>query len=230
MQGTEDEPPGDAAQAFEGLRGEVSVLRRAVEALPAAWKTNQAPDYAPSLGAIAKGLAEVTGRLGRIEQHPALQMTPDQHQYAMSHAGEQVMRGAASRLDEATQTTYRHGQELARLIRAMREKRKQLEYLLWTGGAALLVGLLISPLLARVLPFGLDSRMAAFILKADDRWHAGTALLAAGSPAAWRDLEAAGELLQPNITALAACRDAAAKTNKEQRCTVVVAAPGVPKS
>jgi hypothetical protein len=29
---------GDAAQAFEDLRAEVSVLRRAVEALPGAWE------------------------------------------------------------------------------------------------------------------------------------------------------------------------------------------------
>ena len=44
-------------------------------------------------------------------------------------------------------------------------------------------------------------------------------------PEAWRDLESAAALLGPNIAALAACREAAAKTKKEQRCTVVVPAP-----
>jgi len=45
--------------------------------------------------------------------------------------------------------------------------------------------------------------------------------MAAQSPQAWRDLEAAAELLTPNKTALAACRDTAAKMKKEQHCIVV---------
>jgi Family of unknown function (DUF6118) len=77
------------------------------------------------------------------------------------------------------------------------------------------------------LPFGLDGRLAAFILQAD-RWNAGAALMQAQSPEAWRDLEAAAELLTlltPNKAALAACRDAAAKTRREQHCAIVVSAP-----
>jgi hypothetical protein len=54
----------------EGLRAEVSVLRRAVEALPGAWEDSRPPDYAPSLGTIAKGLAAVDHRLAGIETHP----------------------------------------------------------------------------------------------------------------------------------------------------------------
>ncbi len=49
----------DPTQAFEDLRAEVSVMRRAVEALPGAWEENQPPDYSPDLGRIAKGLAVV---------------------------------------------------------------------------------------------------------------------------------------------------------------------------
>jgi hypothetical protein len=65
--------------------------------------------------------------------------------------------------------------------------------------------------------------MAATIMGAD-RWNAGAALIAAQSPEAWRDLEAAAELLTPNKAALAVCRDTAAKLKKEQHCTVVVPA------
>ncbi len=58
MEGTgqEDEGPGDAAQAFDNLRGEVAALRRAVAALPGVWAENRPPDYSPDLGRIAKGL------------------------------------------------------------------------------------------------------------------------------------------------------------------------------
>ena len=68
-----EEPDGaaDPAQAFEDLRAEVSVLRRAVEALPGAWEDSRPPDCTPSLGTIAKGLAVVAGQLDAIRKHPA---------------------------------------------------------------------------------------------------------------------------------------------------------------
>ena len=70
-------PSTDPAQAFEDLRAEVSVMRRAVEALPGAWEENRPPDYSPDLGRIAKDLAVVAGRLenkGEIV-HPASSST-----------------------------------------------------------------------------------------------------------------------------------------------------------
>jgi hypothetical protein len=89
---------------------------------------------------------------------------------------------------------------------------------------AFIVGLLISPLFARVLPFGWNGHVAAFIMNAD-RWNAGTELMQAHHPQALRDLESAAALLRPNIAALAACRKAAPKTKKEQHCGIVVPAP-----
>jgi hypothetical protein len=81
--------------------------------------------------------------------------------------------------------------------------------------------LLISPMLARVLPFGWDGHVAAFIMRAD-RWNAGGALMEAQDPQAWRTLSDAVKLTGENQAALAACREAAVKAKKEQRCGVVV--------
>jgi hypothetical protein len=67
----------DPAQAFDDLRAEVSVLRRAVEALPRAWEENQPPDYTTSLGTMMKGLGIVATQLERIEKQPALRQTPE---------------------------------------------------------------------------------------------------------------------------------------------------------
>jgi hypothetical protein len=97
----------------------------------------------------------------------------------------------------------------------------QTKWLVMTGAAALLMGLLVSPIVARLLPFGLDGRVAALVM-GTDRWDDGGRLMAAASPPAWCDLSIAADVL-------AACRDAAAKTKKEQHCTVVVPAPGVPR-
>ena len=93
-----EEPSGDAARAFEDLRAEVSVLRRAIEALPEEWQANQPPDYTESLGEITQGLSTVVGRLQVIEQHPALRATPSQHQAAILDAGQDLMSRAAGSL------------------------------------------------------------------------------------------------------------------------------------
>jgi len=46
----------------------------------------------------------------------------------------------------------------------------------------------------------------------------------AGSPDGWRGLADASNLVRVNQEALAACREAAAKAKKEQRCTITVPA------
>lgn len=51
---------------------------------------------------------------------------------------------------------------------------------MWAASGALVVGLLVSPFLAGLLPFGGDSAVAAVIRRAD-RWNTGIALMQAGS-------------------------------------------------
>ena len=84
-------------------------------------------------------------------------------------------------------------------------------------------GLLSSPVLERLLPLGLDGKVAAFIMRGD-RWHAGEVLMQEDSPADWAQFAAAVDLSKANKVTLEACRDAAAKTKKEQHCSVVVPA------
>ena len=220
----EDSGGSGAEQAFEELRTEVKVLRRAVEALPEAWTANRPANYTETLGAIAKKLEILASHLQTIEQHPAIRLSPAQHQRAIAAAGEGLIHNAVQKLDSATAEAVKERRELAGLIGSMRGQRQQWQWLVWTGGAALLLGLLVSPVFARFLPFGLDGHVAAFIMHAD-RWNAGAALMQAQSPQGWRDLEAAAELLTPNKAALAACRDVAAKMKKEQHCAIIVAAP-----
>jgi hypothetical protein len=214
----------DAAQAFEDLRSEVSVLRRAVEALPGEWEANQPPDYTPTLGSIAKGLKAVTDRLQSIEGHPALRITPDQHQQAIAKAGDTLMQEASSKLYAARRGFEQEREQLAAIIGSERAQDKQLKWLLWTGGIALLLGLLAAPVFARLLPFGLDGQVAAFIM-GGDRAHAGAALLQAGAPEGWRRMSDEINLITINQQALAACQAAATQAKREQRCTIVVSAP-----
>jgi hypothetical protein len=213
----------DPAQAFEDLRAEVSVLRRAIEALPGAWEESRPPDYTPSLGTIVQGLAAVENQLAGIEKHPALRLTPEQHQQAIAQAGNVLMREAAQKLDRAAQDAERERHQLAGLIGTVRKQDEQRNWLLWAASGALVVGLLVSPFLAGVLPFGGDSAVAAVIMRAD-RWNAGIALMQVGSPDGWRGVAEASDLVRVNQEALATCREAAARVKKEQRCTITVPA------
>ncbi len=225
MEDTPEEhfPSADPAQAFEDLRAEVSVMRRAMEALPSAWEENQPPDYSPDLGRIAKGLAVVAGQLDAINKHPALTMTPEQHRQAIAQAGNGLVREAAQKLDRATQDTERERQQLAGLIGTARRQDEQRTWLIYAALVAFAVGLLVAPFVAGALPFELDGRIAALIMKGD-RWDAGEALMQAGSPDGWQSAVNAWNLVRANQKEIAACSEAAAKTKKDQRCTITVLA------
>ena len=214
----------DAAEAFEALRAEVTVLRRAVEALAAATDENQPADYTETLGEMAQDLQSVSEHLQRIREHPAIAMTPAEHQYAIAQAGTGLMSEAAGKLDRATYAAAQHAQELAGLISTVRTQRAQRELLLWAIGVALVLGIVISPFVAGVLPFGLNGRVAALVMH-DDRWNAGGALMASGNPEGWKIFVDEHELANANKEILAMCRKAAAKTMQDQRCPFVVTAP-----
>ena len=139
----------DPAQVFEDLRAEVSELRRAIEALPGAWEDSRPPDYTPSLGTIAQALAAVENQLAGIEQHPALRLTPEQHQQAIAQAGNILMREAVQKLDRATQDAERERHRLAGLIGTVRKQDEQRHWLLWVASGALVVGLLVSPFVGK---------------------------------------------------------------------------------
>jgi hypothetical protein len=221
----DDSEPTAAEQAFDALRAEIAAMRQAMRSLPDLIKTiRPATDYTETLGAIAKRLEGVANFMAAIEQHPAIRTTPAQYNQAIAAAGERLITKSVRELDDATAAAVAERRDLAAMIGTMRGKWKQWEWLGWTGSGAFFLGLLISPMFVRVLPFGWDGHVAAFIMNAD-RWDAGSALMKAQSPEAWDVLMAAGKLTADNSAALGACRDAAAKTKKEQHCGIVVPAP-----
>jgi len=213
----------DPAKAFDDLRAEVSVLRRAIEALPGAWKDNQPPNYSPDLGRLAQNIVLLATHLDAIKQHPAFALTPESHRLEMAKAGEGLMLEASRKLAAATQEAERGRDQIASLIGTARRQDKQRRWLMYTGGVALVVGIVFSPILAAMLPFGLNSRVAAFIML-EDRWNAGEDLMQAANPAAWKSALDDLSLGETNQKALTACRTEAAKTKRDQRCVISVPA------
>jgi len=231
MQRTADSAPGegDAAQAFEDLRAEVSVLRKSLEALIDQCEEQRPPDYTVTLGKIAKGLAEVSARLDTIEDHPALRMTPAQHQQAIAQAGSGLMNTAVTNLNAATQSFSEERRKIAEVIGTAYTRQRQAKTLIWTGAAAALWGLILSPLVAHMLPFGLSGRVAAIVESGVpvDRWQAGSLLLREANSADWDVMTEGFSLVKAgaNSKVLATCRETAAKTKKEQPCVIVIPAP-----
>jgi hypothetical protein len=216
-----DDNGGSAERAFKALTTEVSGTRQAVRALQESLEQRRPVDTTETLGVIVSRLNTVAQSLAVMEKHPALKLTPEQHARAVVLAGEGLLREAEQKFDGAARDFTFAQRELVQLVGTIRERHQQWEWLAWTGIAAFFLGLLISPMFARLLPFGWDAQVAAFIMNAD-RWEAGSALMKAQSPEAWNVLMAAGKLTADNSAALGACRDAAAKAKKEQRCSVVV--------
>jgi hypothetical protein len=226
-----DRHEGDPAQAFEDLRAEVSVLRKAIEAVPAAVREHRSPDYSEDLGVLGKGLDEIGDQLGKLMKSPALIRTPEEQGRAIANAGASLGREAAQRIDQAaqrlngaTQEAERERARLSNLIGEARTKNQQFKMLCWTGGVALAVGLILSPFIAAGLPFGLNGRVAALVMW-NDRWKAGRELMRAASPAGWARVVADSQLSSDNRETIDACLAAAARSGKAQRCTVTLRPP-----
>jgi hypothetical protein len=210
---------GNAAEAFDALRAEVARLGRAVEMLPAVWeKKIRAPDYSPDLGRILRAQNTIANHLATIEAHPALQLTPKQHAEAVAQAGNGLMEAAAGQLNTAVgKLNTAVGQveekrdQLAHLVDGAHTRQSQIQRLWWTGGIALIVGLLLSPIVSGVLPFGVNTRVAALVMEMN-RVDAGMALVRAANPQDWNNLAFDWNLITgtaANAKAVADCQSLA---------------------
>ena len=211
----------DPAKAFEDLRAEVSVLRKAVEALPAAIRDNRPPDFAQDLAVIGKGLDDIGAQIEALQKYPALRMTPEQQGHSIANAGSALIREAAQKLDRATLEVERERSHLAAMIGEAHTQDRQFRNLCWIGGITLAAGLILSPFIAGLLPFGLNARVAALVMT-QDRWDAGIALMKSGNPDGWAQLAADANLASANRAKITACRETANKTKKDERCIITV--------
>jgi len=103
----ESQSDGDAAEDFDHLTREVSVLHHTAEELVDAIQLKEPPDYSSTLGEIARDLGSIRERLEQVERHPTLRIAPADYPDAMAHAAGTVMREAAHQLDQARRDTER---------------------------------------------------------------------------------------------------------------------------
>jgi hypothetical protein len=186
-----DEPQDAAVEAFEALRAEVAQLRTALEGLP-----TTAPDYTPTLAAIAQSLAA-------MEAHPALRLTPQDLASQVRQASEAAQQQGRRELANAVQRVDAAGADLERLAarqRTGREQVRQVAIMTAVGAVAgVIVWVCFSGPIARALPAGwsVPERMAAATLRLD-RWEAGAHLMQNSNRQGWAKLIEASRSVRRN--------------------------------
>lgn len=137
-----------AVRAFEELRCEVSLLRRAIEGLTA--ERRDQPDYGPTLEALATSNEQIRAWARNISERPALQLTPQRIAEEIEAATSQWRHQEGQALAAARGSLATAAQELKATSLGAREAQEQVRREKLIGGTCFLAGFLLAPLLAQV--------------------------------------------------------------------------------
>lgn len=216
----------DPARAFDDLRAEVSVLRRAVEGLPDAWRENRPPDYSPDLGRMVNALDAVGWHLEAIEKNPMLKIEPSSYRHAVEQAGMAASREMRGVFDSAIREVQGERRQLAGIIGQARNRHMQRKWLGVVGIVMMLVGTVMGPVIARELPAALSSRISAFVAGDMERWKAGQILMEDGDADQFASLARGSRLWTKNDDRLQACAREAEAVKRDIECSIIVPANG----
>ncbi len=223
----------DAAAAFEALRAtmenlaadltrEMTTIRKGVEFTLDQMERRGAPvDYSAELGRMNQNQVATNERLQGIEQSPTLKHGPEHYARVLERSGEGLVRAAVQQLERQTSDLERAGRQLATHTKSAYDRKSQ-DFRMWmAAGVGLVAGAFLLLLLPRFLPFSADSRVASLIMGAD-RVSAGRAMIQAADAAKAGDISTAGWVYETNRAAIDKCIAEMFKSQKEQRCTLIL--------
>ena len=224
----------EAAQAFEDLRAEMTLVRRAVERLTAErTELPDGPDYSETLGVISHNLSAIGQRVDALVNSPALALTPEKLNRQIVEAGvagrsedRRVIAAARQTIEEIA---TKLGRQLESHLMAGEQKRRERRRERRIGLIALVVGALLWAVLAgpivRAMPASWlwPEWMAARTLRMP-MWEGGQRLMKAGNAEALAGVLTANRLMAANQEALDACHKQATKAKKPVRCAIQVEA------
>ena len=230
----DDQEHGDvAAEAFarlEGVieqqRGEIALLRRAVEGLAAERAEVPEPiDYSETLGRIAKAGSATAARVDVLAKAAEDAVAP---RYVADRI---VAAGSGARAeDQRLLATAREGWEAATrsllgYVALARRGDEQNRWLAFAAISGVFVGIalwaLFGGMIARATPASwlVPENMATRIL-GGTTWEGARRLAAASYPDTWNAMVAGTVIGQGNQAALERCQQAANKAGEPVRCTV----------
>lgn len=218
----------DPVRAFERLRGEVSLLRSAIEGLTAARESIDIPDYEPTLERTEKVMTMLAQQIDAMRKSPAMTLTPENMGSRLNASVMETINTLRSHSQASKSAMDGVVGDLRGLVLSARRSDEQNRWLYIIGGSGLLLGLLFYAVLAgpvaRLMPASWlwPERMATRIVTEATPWEAGTHLMARASPASWEAIVAAANLVKDNRETIDRCRESAAKAKKAVRCTIDV--------
>ena len=140
----ESEPNADpAALAFEALREEVALLRRAIAGLAAERAAIEIPDYSETLGELQQAALHSAKSLKVLEELPILNASIWDWARAIEKEGEPVRRNDRLALTNIHDQLRQVASEMSARLRSGREADVQRQWLLWTFAGGVLAGVLM---------------------------------------------------------------------------------------
>ena len=217
---------GAAERAFEALRAEVAALRQAVAG-------QTAPDYALTLGEIVKELQAVGARLDAIEAAPPMQVTPATIAQQIRAEAVRLADGQAQQAQAAREGFERGRDTLARVAFFQQRAQRDRNILWAVGGGAALIGAILGVMLFMEInrhapdDWGWSAGWAAWLMQANTL-QAGYKLIDRNNPGLAAAVNEDIRLGNAYADALHKCEAEAARTGKEERCTLIVKPPPAP--
>ena len=224
----------EAARAFEDLRAEVTLMRRALERLTVErTELPEGPDYSETLGVISHNLTAVAQRIDALVNSPALALTPEEINRQIIEVGtagrSEDRRAIAAARQVIEEVATKMGRQLDSHVMADEQRRRVQHVGRHVGLIALVLGALLWAVfpgpIARSMPSSWlwPEWMAARTLRMP-MWEGGQRLMRAGSPEAFAGVLSGNRLTITNRDALDACRRQAGKAKKAVRCAIEVGA------
>lgn len=213
------------AQAFDALRGEVALLRRAIEGLAAQNSNLDIPDYSETLGQMALHMKASARTLKDMGASPAFDMTPESIARRIEAAAQAARTSDHAAQIEARERLDRATADIRRIVSSARTAVEQRRRLAFGSGGGLLAGIILwsflPGMIARSVPesWHWPESMAARTIGLP-MGEAGAHMIQSANPEQWRDIIAAYRLWQDNGQAIAQCRKRADKKGKEASCTI----------
>ena len=150
---TEPEPNADpAVLAFERLREEVALMRRAVVGLAAERASIEMPDYSETLAQIRQASVFCAKRLKTRAELPILNASVWEWARAIEKEGEPTRRADKDALAKIHAQLQDVARGMGATLRSARTADVQRQWLLWTFAGGVLAGMLLW--IVAIMPFG----------------------------------------------------------------------------
>ncbi len=131
-----------ATQAFDALREEVALLRRAIAGLTAERAALDVPDYTETLAQIARMVASIGKRLVAVMEMPAFGLTPDDLARRITEAATDARRQDRETILIGRDALRQAISDLTRTMQSARTAERQRRSLIWSAAGGAVAGML----------------------------------------------------------------------------------------